>query len=71
MFFFQKKFEEEEEGSRFNAANFPRHPRIFLQFTAMCTTELPGILSEISKLEIIFIHLKYTLYAIKFEYRSN
>ena len=22
----------------------------------MCTTELPGILSEISKLEIIFLH---------------
>ena len=28
-----------------------------------CAQQKSGILSEISELEIIFIHLKYTLYA--------
>jgi len=35
-----------------------------MQCNAMqCAQQKSGILSEISKLEIIFIHLKYTLYA--------
>ena len=29
-----------------------------------CEQQKSGILSEISKLEIIFIHLKYTLYTL-------
>ena len=45
--------------------------RAYFGSLRQCAQQKSGILFEILELEIIFIHLKYTLNADVCEYRSN